>query len=83
MANAIESRSHYLRKTSGLNEEVFDSLIILAAGDIEPKAIALGFQRVQDLVKQMAEGRTSRLIRLGFTQEEAHHLASLHTKNFM
>lgn len=69
--------------SAGLNEEVFDSLILLAAGEFTPAAIATGYARVQRLMSDMAEGRLARLQRLGFDGKSAQRLASLHTRNFM
>lgn len=83
LANAIELRHETLTGTSGLNEEVFDALIILAAGEFAPAALARGFTRVQMLIKDMAEGRMMRLLRLGFPERDAERLAALHTRNFM
>lgn len=83
LANAVEARSDVLSGTSGLNEEVFDSLILLAAGDFTPAAIAAGYARVQTLMTDMAEGRLARLLRLGFEEKTARRLAALHTRNFM
>ncbi|MGZ3743962.1 MAG: ferritin-like domain-containing protein [Pseudobdellovibrionaceae bacterium] len=80
---ATEARFEGLAKTSGLNAEVFDSLVLIGAGDTTPAAIALGFQRVQALLREMEIGRRSRLEKLGFTPLEAKRLASLHTRNFM
>lgn len=80
---AIESRFDGLSKTSGLNAEVFDSLILIAAGDTTPTAIAQGFLRVQGLLNDMENGRRTRLEKLGFTANESRHLAGLHTRNFM
>jgi hypothetical protein len=68
---------------AGLNEEVFDALVLLAAGEWTPAAIAAGFERVQALQSEMAEGRRLRLCRLGFDEAEAERLARLHTRNFM
>jgi hypothetical protein len=83
LAHAIESRNEALTSTSGLNEEVFDALIILAAGEFSAAAIARGYEKVQKLMLDMAEGRQSRLERLGFNKELAKILSSLHTRNFM
>jgi hypothetical protein len=83
LANAVEARSDALSGTSGLNEEVFDSLILLAAGEFTPAAIAAGYARVQSLMTDMAEGRLARLLRLGFEEKTARRLAALHTRNFM
>ncbi len=83
LANAVQSRNDALSGTSGLNEEVFDALILLAAGEFTPKAIASGYVRVQQLMLDMAEGRQARLEKLGFAREVSQRLSSLHTRNFM
>ena len=83
LANAVQSRNDVLANTAGLNEEVFDALILIAAGKFTPQAIAAGYVRVQQLIANMAEGRRLRLERLGFEKEAALHLAALHTRNFM
>jgi hypothetical protein len=80
---AVKQRHQTLSNTSGLNEEVFDALVVLAAGAFTHEAIAAGFSKVAHLKKQMHEGRQSRLIKLGFTVEEADSLSQLHTRNFM
>ncbi len=83
LANAVQSRNDALSATSGLNEEVFDALILLAAGEFTPKAIAAGYVCVQQLMLDMNEGRKARLEKLGFEREAAQRLSSLHTRNFM
>lgn len=83
LKNAVTVRYDSLASTSGLNEEVFDSLIILAAGALEPESISAGFNEVQKLLLEMREGRRSRLERLGFSRVEAEEMSSLHTRNFM
>lgn len=83
LANAVQTRNDALSATSGLNEEVFDALILLAAGEFTPKAIAAGYLRVQQLMRDMADGRQARLEKLGFAKSDAQHLSSLHTRNFM
>lgn len=83
LAAAVHRRHDALSQTAGLNEEVLDSLVILAAGRWTPDAIAAGFARVQALKKEMDEGRRSRLSRLGFSPREADELSALHTRNFM
>jgi hypothetical protein len=83
LAHAVEQRYDSLAGTAGLNEEVFDSLILVAAGDPSPAAIERGAQRVQQLMRDMAAGRYAKLIRLGFGRDEAEQLAALHTRNFM
>jgi hypothetical protein len=83
LAQAVEQRFDALAGTSGLNEEVFDALILIAAGALTPDALARGAARVQQLMRDMADGRFSKLVRLGFEREHAERLASLHTRNFM
>jgi hypothetical protein len=72
-----------LSGTAGLNDEVFDALVLLAAGSWEPEAIAAGHRHVQMLQKEMDEGRQRRLVRLGFPPGDAAALSALHTRNFM
>ncbi|MGF1599202.1 MAG: ferritin-like domain-containing protein [Acidimicrobiales bacterium] len=83
LAAAVESRHDDLRSTAGLNQEVFDALVLLAAGSFEPGAIERGWDGVQHLQADMHDGRVARLARLGFTPDEAEALAALHTRNFM
>lgn len=83
LSNAVQSRNDALSGTSGLNEEVFDALILLAAGEFTPAAIASGYVRVQQLMLEMAQGRQARLEKLGFAKDAAQQLSALHTRNFM
>ena len=83
LARAVEDRHDARADTSGLNEEVFDALVLVAAGALEPGAVARGAARVQQLLRDMTHGRLARLLRLGFGREQAERLASLHTRNFM
>lgn len=83
LANAIERRFHQLQHTAGLNEEVFDALVLLAAGSWQLDDIRRGFDLVVALVQEMDKGRRTRLVRLGFSEDEAAELSSLHTRNFM
>lgn len=83
LANAIQSRNDTLSATSGLNEEVFDALILLAAGEFTPAAIARGYARVQALMQEMATHRQARLEKLGYDATTARQLSALHTRNFM
>lgn len=83
LKNAVAARYESLVETKGLNEEVFDALILLAAGSLKPENIANGFKEVQKLLIEMREGRRARLERLGFTSAEARELSSQHTRNFM
>ncbi len=83
LASAVERRHDALRSTAGLNQEVFDSLVLLAAGSRVPSDIARGWAAVQELQADMQSGREGRLARLGFTPAETETLAALHTRNFM
>ncbi|MFJ4516616.1 hypothetical protein [Streptomyces sp. NPDC088816] len=80
---AVERRHDALIGTAGLNRDVFDSLVLLAAGSFDPQDIARGWQVVQRLRTEMDEGRRHRLSRLGFSDGEAAALSALHTRNFM
>jgi hypothetical protein len=83
LAAAIERRHGALAHTSGLNAEVFDALVLLAAGDWSPAGLRRGHAAVVDLVRDMDEGRKQRLARLGFAPDHAAALSALHTRNFM
>lgn len=83
LAAAVEARHRALQHTSGLNDEVFDALVLMTAGGIAPGRIATGWRAVQALQDEMGDARAGRLTRLGFTADEADTLASLHTRNFM
>jgi hypothetical protein len=83
LANAIQQRFDTLATTDGLNEEVLDALLLLAAGSWAPDAIRAGQEKVDILKQEMAAGRRLRLIKLGFSDVQATHLSELHTRNFM
>ncbi len=80
---AVEGRHDALRDTAGLNADVFDSLVVLAAGSFAPGALARGWDAVARLVAEMDHGRRVRLETLGFGDDEAARLSALHTRNFM
>jgi hypothetical protein len=83
LAAAVERRHGALANTAGLNAEVFDSLVLLAAGDWSPAALRRGHAAVVELVRDMDAGRRQRLLRLGFEPANAEALSALHTRNFM
>jgi hypothetical protein len=83
LALAVESRYDSLAASSGLNEEVFDALVLLAARGWSTQQIVAGFDKVQALKEDMASGRRMRMRRLGFEHHEASRLSVLHTRNFM
>jgi hypothetical protein len=83
LAAAVERRHAALAQTAGLNEDVFDALVLLAAGAWDPGAIRAGHGAVVTLVGEMDRARRNHLERLGFSAGEASALSSLHTRNFM
>jgi hypothetical protein len=83
LADAIRRRHDVLAHTAGLNAEVFDALLVMAAGSFEHRALRDGYRRLMQLTREMDEGRRKRLIRLGFAEAEAEELSALHTRNFM
>ena len=83
LRQSVERRHAALQDTAGLNAEVFDSLVLLAAGSWQPSAIRRGWQSVRDLSARMDEGRRRRLAAIGFPDDEAAELSALHTRNFM
>ena len=83
LRQAIERRHAALLDTAGLNNDVHDALVLLAAGSWEPTAIGRGWRAVQQLQQSMDEGRQRRLAYIGFPPGEAAELSALHTRNFM
>ena len=83
LLNAVRRRHDALQHTAGLNAEVYDALLLMAAGSWEPADLARGHERVAALVREMHASRTQRLLHLGFTEAEAEEMSSLHTRNFM
>ncbi|NUP09637.1 MAG: ferritin-like domain-containing protein [Polyangiaceae bacterium] len=83
LALAVERRHDTLRNTAGLNQEVWDGLVLLAAGSFRPSDIARGHDAVLALSQEMEDKRARRLERLGFEGAQARALSQLHTKNFM
>jgi TusA-related sulfurtransferase len=83
LADAIRRRHEALRHTAGLNAEVFDALLLMAAGSWDHADLREGHRRVTQLTRDMDEGRRKRLVRLGFGERDAEELSALHTRNFM
>src|SRR5690606_21538631 len=83
LAAAVERRHDALRDTAGLNGEVWDALVLVAAGSLSPGAIGRGHDAVVALVGEMDDRRRRRLVRLGFAPDAAAALSQLHTRNFM
>ena len=83
LAVAVERRHDALAQTAGLNADVFDALVLVAAGGLDPAAIERGHAAVGALVGDMDIVRRRRLQRLGFSTDHARALSELHTRNFM
>ena len=83
LALAVQRRHDALSSTAGLNDDVFDALVVLAAGEWSAGAIGRGYDAVTRLQSEMDDGRRRRLGHLGFSPTEAAELSSLHTRNFM
>lgn len=83
LRQAVERRHAALADTAGLNAEVLDALVLLAAGSWQPEAIRRGWRAVRALQDQMDEGRRRRLAFFGFPDDEAAELSALHMRNFM
>ena len=83
LADAVRRRHDALRHTAGLNAEVFEALVLMAAGSWSPEDLGRGYDKVAALVEDMHSGRRKRLVRLGFAESEAEELSGLHTRNFM
>jgi hypothetical protein len=83
LMNVVRQRHESLRHTAGLNAEVFDALVLLAAGSWDVADIGNGHDAVAALVQEMHEGRKRRMLKLGFAPADADELSALHTRNFM
>jgi hypothetical protein len=83
LMNAVRQRHEALRHTAGLNAEVFDALVLLAAGSWAHADLARGAGQVSALIQDMHISRQKRLIQIGFTDSEAEEISSLHTRNLM
>jgi hypothetical protein len=82
LMNAVRRRHESLRHTAGLNAEVFDALVLLAAGSWDYADIGKGHDAVSTLVQEMHNGRKRRLLKLGFSDADAEEMSALHTRNF-
>ena len=83
LINAVRRRHEALRHTAGLNAEVFDSLVLLAAGSWDLADIPRGQDAVTALLQEMHASRKARIQKLGFSDADAEEMAALHTRNFM
>jgi TusA-related sulfurtransferase len=83
LMNSVRQRHESLRHTAGLNAEVFDALVLLAAGSWNCADIGKGHDAVSALAREMHGGRKRRLLKLGFSDADAEEMSALHTRNFM
>jgi len=83
LINAVRRRHEALRHTAGLNAEVFDSLVLLAAGSWDAADIRRGQDAVTALLQEMDASRKGRIRKLGFNDVDAEEMSALHTRNFM
>ena len=83
LAQSVHHRHDALRRTSGLNQEVHDALVLMAAGSWAHEDLRQGSRRVSQLLLDMDAGRRRNLARIGFEEEQAAALSGLHTRNFM
>jgi hypothetical protein len=83
LINAVRRRAAALRHTAGLNGEVFDALVLMAAGSWTISDLGSGYDEVAALIEEMHSMRRKRLTGIGFSEEQAEELSSLHTRNFM
>ena len=83
LAQSVHRRHDALRHTAGLNQEVHDALVLVAAGSWKHDDLREGSQRVAQLLRDMDAARRRNLARVGFSEQQAGALSGLHTRNFM
>ena len=83
LMSAVRRRHEALRHTDGLNAEVFDALVLLAAGLWDATDVAKGYEAVSALVAEMHASRKNRLMKLSFNEADAEEMSALHTRNSM
>jgi TusA-related sulfurtransferase len=83
LRRAILNRASVLSAVKGLNPLVEESLVILAAGGLEPEHLPFAMKARHHLYETMHNNRVRRLIAIGFSENEADELSQLHTPNFM
>ena len=83
LAQSVHRRHDALRHTAGLNREVYDALVLVAAGSWDHDHLRQGSHSVGQLVRDMDAARQRNLARVGFNDDQAATLSGLHTRNFM
>jgi len=83
LAAAARERAASLAEVRSVNPLVEESLIVLAAGGLQPDRLPAGVRAVRELYDTMHENRIKRLQQIGFSSEDSEHLSQSHTPNFM
>ena len=83
LAQSVHRRHDALRHTAGLNQEVYDALVLVAAGSWRHDDLRKGSRLVAQLLRDMDIARKRNLARVGFGEEQSAALSGLHTRNFM
>jgi TusA-related sulfurtransferase len=83
LEDAVRRRAAKLSNVGGVPAPLQDGLTVLAAGSVQPSAIARGHEAFRELLHTMQENRVRRLESAGFTADQAQILSDLHTPNFM
>jgi hypothetical protein len=83
LSAAVLDRAAELADIKTLNPLVEESLVILAAGGLQPSQLPFGIGAVRDLHAAMHENRMKRLQLIGFSDSESEELSRIHTPNFM
>lgn len=83
LADAARRRAASLPASAAAPAPLADALVLLAAGSVEPRAVARGHEAYRALLDEMHAARRKRLIHAGFSEAEADELSLLHTPNFM
>ncbi len=83
LESAVRRRAAVMAASSGVPEPLHDGLTVLAAGSMQPRAIARGHDDFRQLLEDMHNNRMKRLEHAGFTPAQAKTLSELHTPNFM
>lgn len=83
LSAAVLDRAAVLADVRTLNPLVEESLIILAAGGLQPDRLPVGMHALHRLYSSMHENRIKRLQLVGFSDSEAEALSQSHTVNFM
>jgi TusA-related sulfurtransferase len=83
LESAVRRRATSLQGVGGVPGPLQDALTILAARGGDAASVRRGHEEFRELLHVMHEGRIRRLLKAGFTPEQAQILSDLHTPNFM